>query len=358
MPRPQHRRFPVAAAILFAASLLLFAAGGRGLAAVYDASAHTSAFTLTGAGITHAEAKAAERAALEQGPLGALAFWSQVEGYTAVNPHLETTADVSVVSIEGDARLVMPGLDAYPRDASTCVLSSAASTALFGQPDAAGLTVKLAGATFEVVDTVVDDEALLVKTGDETTAYARLTARASDADGFPVTEELVEAALDLRVEALDYRGLALLLYLCLFAYPLTLVMGLLPLCSSRRGPARISPVVRLACMAAAACGAVGATTAFAASLAAFGDYFPTRWADLTAWRAAVQAWGDSLAALAFSRQTAFDQPTAIAAAATMLCAGAAVVALIAAVRQLRWHAVLARAEHASRESAPTSRESR
>ena len=54
MPRPRHRRFPVAAAILFAASLLPFAAGGRGLAAVYDASARTSAFTLAGAGITHA----------------------------------------------------------------------------------------------------------------------------------------------------------------------------------------------------------------------------------------------------------------------------------------------------------------
>ena len=345
--RALRTRFPLAATALFATSLLLFGLGVQAFAALQEASARTSVFALPGTGVSLEAARDAQRTAFELGSPGPLAFWSQDDGRVAANPRLGTRADVSVVHFEGDLRLLLPGLDAYPDTPDACVLTSAASEDLFGQPDAAGLSVQLDGKMLEVVDVVSNDRSLLIAAGDEQALFSRLTVPAVDADGFPVTEEALAAA-GLRAAKLDYRGLALLVYCCLLPYPLVLAIELARWCPQGLAPARTSLPARLACATAAACGAVGATLAFASSLSAFGGYFPTRWSDAQAWQAAADAWIDGMRDLVFARQSAFDEQTMSTAVFALLLAAAALVVLVAAARHLCWRLALDRAAHAHR----------
>lgn len=339
-------RPPALATALFALSLLLFGAGAGALAHVHDACARTEAFELLGA----IDAQSAVEAAAEHA-LGSVVLWSQDDGRVAANPSLAASAEVSVVSYEGDLGLLLPNLAARPDEPGTCVLSSGASAALFRQPDATGSSVLVDGVSYRVVDTMPSSAPVIVRAGDAgagtdaDSSYARLATRSLDADGFPITAELASSVLGARVEALGTRSVELLAHACLFAYPLALALALVGLCRRTRARDAAHPALRLACLATAAAGALGATCAFASALARFGSFYPSTWSDFAAWTQAWQTWTESLARFACARQTVFDEPVIIAAAAAVLLGLAALGTLAAAMLQMRAHTALMQANH-------------
>lgn len=334
---------PALASALFAVSLLLFAAGTGSLVRVHEACMRTSTFELGG---DRVPLDAVETA---RGALGSAVLWSQDGGHVAANPDLAATIEIEVVSYEGDLGLLLPDTAPFPAEPDACILSSAASVSLFGQPDATGLDVLIDGIPYRAVGALPSDEPLAVREGGADRAFARLTTRAFDADGFPVTADLAASVLDANVEMLDVRGAELLAYACLFAYPLALVIALVSLCRRSGTQPSAHPLSRLACLAIAGVGALGATGAFASSLSRFGSFYPTTWSDFAAWQESWRSWTEGLARLAFARQTVFDEPALIAAAAAVLLGLSALAALAAAMLQLRAHAALARAKHARKQ---------
>ncbi|WP_101723004.1 hypothetical protein [Eggerthella timonensis] len=340
--RPTTRP-PILASALFVASLLLFAAGAESLVRVHEACARTSTFELGGDSVPLDAAEAARSA------LGSFVVWSQDGGHVAANPDLAATVEVDVVSYEGDLGLLLPDTAFFPAEPGACILSSAASVSLFGQPDARGLDVLIDGVPYRAVGSLSNDAPLAVREGDAERAFTRLTTLAFDADGFPVTDDLAASALGSSVETLDVRGAELLAYACLFAYPLALVIALVSPCrqSGTRPTAHWLP--RLACLATAGAGALGATAAFASSLTRFGSFYPTTWSDFSAWQESWRSWTGGLAYLAFARQTVFDEPVLIAATAAVLLGLSALAALVAAMLQLRAHPALTRAKHARKQ---------
>lgn len=334
---------PVLASALFVASLLLFAAGTESLVRVHEACARTSTFELGGGRVPLDVAENARSA------LGSFVVWSQDGGHVASNPDLAATVEIEVVSYEGDLGLLLPDTASFPVEPDACILSSAASASLFGQPDATRLNVLIDGVPYRVVGALPIDKPLAVREGSADRAFARLTTRAFDADGFPVTADLAASVLGSNVETLDVRGAELLAYACLFAYPLALVIALVSLCRRSGTQPSARPLSHLACLATAGAGAMGATGAFASSLSRFGSFYPTTWSDFAAWQESWRSWTEGLACLAFARQTVFDEPALIAAAAAVLLGLSALATLAAAMLQLRAHAALARAKHARKQ---------
>lgn len=330
----------VAAAAMLAMSLALFAGGVRAFAELRDMSERTTSFALAGAGVTQEDAEEACRTALERGA-GAVALWEQTFGFAQAEG-APAAADVAVVGFAGDARLLAPELPTWPLAPGECVLSGEASRRLFGENDAAGETVLVDGEALEVAGVAEDGRAFVLRPG-ATGAFVRVVAPARDADGFPVTEELLGSALGARVKALDYRSLAPLAFAGLFLYPLALVAATGALCLRVRKNRLID---QAACGAALAFGAIGATAAFAGALPAFGGYLPSRWSDFPAWGEAARAWADGVGRAVFAQQGVFDEPVLVASATCLACAAGALAALATGLALARTRAEGVRGKHA------------
>ena len=308
----------VAAAALLAVSLALFSGGVQAFAELRDAGGRTASFALAGAGIAPEEAC---RAALERGA-GAVALWSQTFDFAQAEGR-PGAADVTVVGFAGDARLLVPDLPAWPLEPGECVLSGEAARLLFGADDAVGETVLVGGEALAVAGVVEDGRAFVLRPG-AARGFAHAVARARDADGFPVTAELLGAALGVRAAALDYRRLAPAAFAALALYPLALLAAVGALCFHVRAGRLADQAV---CGAALALGALGATAAVAGALPAFGGYLPSRWSDFPAWDEAARAWADGVGRALLSQQGVFDEPVLLAAATCAACAAGALATL-------------------------------
>lgn len=111
-----------------------------------------------------------------------------------------------------------------------------------------------------------------------------------DADGFPVSTEVLAALLGTDIEVADYRLLALVAYGALFSAPLGLAVWLWAVCvrGVRKARSRSSYVAQIVLYALPACAALGLTVAFTATFPLFGDFFPARWSDFSAWERSIQ----------------------------------------------------------------------
>lgn len=111
-----------------------------------------------------------------------------------------------------------------------------------------------------------------------------------DADGFPVSTEMLAALLGADITVSDYRLLALVAYGALFAFPVGLAVWLWIACMRgvRRARSQSSYVAQVVLYALPACAVLALTVAFTATFPLFGGFLPARWSDVPAWEHSMQ----------------------------------------------------------------------
>lgn len=157
-----------------------------------------------------------------------------------------------------------------------------------------------------------------------------ITVPRYDADGFPATPETAEPTVGADLDELDYWALVFVAHNLLLLYAYVLVICIVIVCCKRNMAGSEPALTQVARHVLPATVAIATSAYFAFSLSFFGEYYPTRWSDFSAWNMAMHTVSENLTVVLSADPTFVDSRFVVLWYTTLAFGAAAVAFLVIA----------------------------